>query len=383
MSSTPPTGLASAALDRSKEARRLSRDQILALYELPAETLAAAAHEARLRQTDPDTVTYDLGGNIDYTNVCTVACKFCTFYRTSRQPGAFTLTLEDIRSQMALFATVGVLEIQMQGGVNPELPFDWYLELLRSLKAEYPAIHLNAFSPEEILGLERLVRRPALGILSELREAGLDGLPGAAAEILVDDVRRRTAPARIPTGDWLRIVDAALEAGLYVPWVSMVTGFGETRSQRVEHLMALRDGQDRALERHGRGYAAFKVWPARLDDTRLKDMAPVRLPEHVAQAYLREVAIARLALENVPHHRAVWRTMGFEVASAALRSGADDVCGTGSINAIDSILEKAGRPITDAADVILSRVERCIGDAGFRPAARDPRYRVLAAIRSS
>ena len=139
-----------------------------------------------------------------------------------------------------------------------------------------------------------------------------------------------------------------------------------------------RAGQERALERHGKGYTAFKVWPARLENTRLRDATREPVAEEIARDYLREVSIARLALDNVSNHRAVWRTMGFGVASAALRSGANDLCGTGSINAIDSVLEKSGRPITDAAETILQRVERCIEDAGFHPVARDPYYHVAA-----
>lgn len=365
------------ALERGSAGKRLSREEILALYASPVEEVVAAAHEARLRQTDPRIVTYDVGGNIDYTNVCTVACKFCTFYAAKHEAGAFTLTNAEIGRQMEIFRTFGVREIQVQGGVNPDLPFEWYLDLLRYLKSEYPAVHINAFSTEEILGLEKVTGRTALDLLTHLRNAGLDGMPGAAAEILVDEVRHCVAPARIRTKDWFRIVDTALEVGLYIPWVSMVTGFGETRAERVEHLLALRAAQDQALDRYGRGYAAFKVWPVRLEHTRLKDKIPQKAPGEIEREYLREVAIARLALNNVRNHRAVWRTMGFGVAAAALRSGANDLCGSGSINAVDSVLEKAGRPVTDTADVLLRQVDRCIYEAGFVAAPRDAYYNVL------
>ncbi len=364
------------ALSEALAGGRLSRERVLSLYALPAEEVAAAAHEVRLRVADPSLVTYALGGNVDYTNVCIVACGFCAFYRARRQEGAFTLTLPEIGEQMDAIAAAGGGDVLLQGGVNPDLPFDWYLELMRFLKAEYPGIHVDAFSPEEILGLERLTGREAPELLAELKEAGMDGLPGAAAEILVDEVRRRSAPARIMTADWLRIVDAAMALGLHVPWVGLVFGFGETVEQRVEHLLVLRAQQDRALERRGKGFAAFKVWPARLEETRLQGMGSAG-PEAVVEQYVQEVAIARLALDNVAHHRAVWRTMGFGVAARALRAGADDLCCTGSINAIDAVMRAAGRDVPEPSESLVEQVRRCIGGAGFTPALRDPFYSVL------
>lgn len=360
---------------------RLDRDEVLSLYDLPATEVVAAAHEVRLRRADPKVVTYAIGGNIDYTNVCVVACKFCAFYRARRQGGAYTLTFEEIGRQMDTIAALGGVDVLLQGGVNPDLPFEWYLELLRFLKAEYPSIHIDAFSPEEILGLEKLTGRGAHEVLADLQEAGMDGLPGAAAEILVDEVRRRVAPSRIMTADWFRIIDAAQSLGLHVPWVALVFGFGETAEQRVDHLLALRAQQKRALDRYGNGFAAFKVWPARLDDTRLRRTGRGD-PEALVEQYVREVAIARLALDNVAHHRAVWRTMGFGVASRALRAGADDLCCTGSINAIDAVLAAAGRDVPTASEGLVEQVRRCIADAGFLPGLRDPFYNVLGEARA-
>ena len=168
-------------------------------------------------------------------------------------------------------------------------------------------------------------------------------MPGASAEILADEVRERSAPTRMKSGDWFRIIDAAMKVGLHNPWAAMVIGFGETLSQCVEHLVALCDQQDRGSENYGCGFSAFKVWPARLEHTRLRGKAAQAADDAIVKDYLREVAIARLALDNVQNHRTVWRTMGFPVATQALRSGANDVCGTGSINAINACIEAAGR----------------------------------------
>jgi cyclic dehypoxanthinyl futalosine synthase len=367
------------ALDRALAGRRLSAAEILSLYSLPAPAVAAAAHEVRLRRSDPSIATYSIGGNIDYTNVCVVACRFCAFYRAPHQEGAFTLSFDEIGQQMDALRRIGARDILLQGGINPALPLSWYFDLLRFLKADYPEFHVDAFSAEEILGLEKLTGRDAADLLAELQQAGLDGMPGAAAEILVDEVRSRTAPTRIKTGDWLRIIDAAMQLGLQNPWVGMVTGFGETEAQRVEHLLRLRDQQDRALDNYPSGFTSFKVWPARLEHTRLGDEATSAAAEaQIAADYVREVAIARLALDNVINHRAVWRTMGFGVASQALRSGANDLCGTGSINAINACLEAAGKNLPDPSEALLADVVKCIEQAGFTAALRDPYYTILA-----
>jgi len=368
----------SELLDRAIAGHRLSADEIRRLYDLPSRELAAAAHAVRQRRTDPDLATYSIGGNIDYTNVCTVACRFCAFYRARHQDGAFTLTFDEIARQMDAVRQIGGLDVLIQGGINPELPFTWYVDLLRLLKSNYPEIHIDGFSPEEIFGLEKLTGRDALDILSDLKEAGLDGMPGASAEILVDEVRERCAPTRMNRGDWFRIIDAAMKVGLHNPWVAMVIGFGETLSQRVEHLIALRDQQDRGLEHYGCGFSAYKVWPARLEHTRLRGKAAQAAEEAIVEDYLREVAIARLALDNVRNHRTVWRTMGFAVATEALRSGANDVCGTGSINAINACIEAAGKDLPDPTQALIRQVSECIENAGVTAALRDSYYNILA-----
>ncbi len=365
-------------LDRAVAGHRLTANEIRRLYELPSQELAAAAHAVRQCRTNPEVATYSIGGNIDYTNVCAVACRFCAFYRARHQAGAFTLTFDEIARQMDQVRQIGGLDVLIQGGINPELPFTWYLDLLRLLKSNYPEIHIDGFSPEEIFGLEKLTGRDALDILSDLKEAGLDGMPGASAEILVDEVRERSAPTRMKSGDWFRIIDAAMKVGLHNPWVAMVIGFGETMSQRVEHLIALRDQQDRGLEHYGCGFSAYKVWPARLEHTRLRGKAAQAADEAIVKDYLRDVAIARLALDNVQNHRTVWRTMGFPVATQALRSGANDVCGTGSINAINACIEAAGKDLPDPTQALIRQVSECIENAGVTAALRDPYYNILA-----
>ncbi len=354
-------------LDKALAGERLTREEILSLYDLPLPEVAAVAHELRLRRAPPEVVTYLIDRNINYTNVCTVACAFCAFYRTRRQQDAYTLSYEEIARKVEELYAVGGKRILLQGGVNPELPLDWYLELFRYLKGRFPDLRIDALSPEEILGLERLTGLEAPEILKRMKEAGLDGLPGAGAEILVDEVRQRAAPARIRTRDWLRIMDAAQALGLYT-LASMVIGFGEGPKERTEHLLLIREQQDRALKAYGQGFSAFALWTLQVEHTRLKGKAPGA----TAHEYLRQLAIARIALDNIPNFQASWPTMGFKVAQAALYYGANDF---GSTMLEENVVSAAGGHGRTSATV--REIVRHIVDAGFTPAERDPLYRIL------
>lgn len=354
-------------LEKAVAGERLSEAEVMALFSLPLPELAAAAHEVRLQKSNPEVVTFLIDRNINYTNVCTVACAFCAFYRTRRQEDAYTLTYEEIARKVEELYQVGGRRILMQGGVNPDLPLEWYLDLLRYLKNRFPDLRIDAFSPEEILGLERLTGLKAGEILEKLMEAGLDGMPGAGAEILVDEVRHKAAPARIQTADWYRIVDAAQALRLYT-LASMVIGFGEGPRERTLHLLGIRAQQDKALKQYRNGFAAFALWTLQVEHTRLKGKAPGA----TAHEYLKTLAIARLALDNFAHLQASWPTLGFKVAQAALYYGADDF---GSTMLEENVVSAAGGHGRTHATV--REIVRHIVDAGFKPAERDPLYRIL------
>ncbi|MBI4897116.1 MAG: radical SAM protein [Actinobacteria bacterium] len=366
-----------AALTRAAGGERLCAEEIVALYDAPVDEVRAVAHQRRLRLADPEAVTFSVGGNIDYTTVCNVACKFCTFYRTPRQEGAYSMSVDEVLDQLAAQVIEGVTDVIIQGGINPEIPFSWYVDLLKALKSDFPSVHIDFLSPEEIHGLEKLTGRDAYDILSELREAGMDGMPGASAEILSDDVRAQVSPARVKTADWLRIVDSALRAGVHLPSIGLVFGLGETLEHRAQHLVKLRELQDADLERGGPGAWMYKVWPMRLQDTRLNGVIPIDEDQSIIDQYLQQVAIHRLALDNVANHGCVWRTMGFETATEALRGGANEILGTGSINAVNSVMETAGKVVPRPSEPILAGVLGCISDAGFTPVQRDARYERL------
>jgi len=354
-------------LERAVAGKRLSLEEIEDLYRFPLPELAAAAHARRLAVTDPTLVTYLIDRNINYSNVCTVGCPYCAFWRGKNSPEAYVLSFEEIAKKVDELKAVGGRRILMQGGVHPELPLSWYEDLLRYLKRVHPDVRIDAFSPEEILGLERLTGLDAREILARLKEAGLDGMPGAGAEILVDEVRHRAARHRIPTLDWLRIVDAAQELGLYT-LASMVIGFGEGPRERARHLELIRRQQDRAKTRYGQGFAAFAMWTLQTENTAYRGKAPGAS----AHEYLKTLAIARLALDNIENHQASWPTMGFRVAQAALFYGANDF---GSTMLEENVVSAAGG--YDRTHATVAEIRRLIRAAGFTPAERDVFYNVV------
>jgi cyclic dehypoxanthinyl futalosine synthase len=348
--------------------RRLDPQGALELYRRPLFDLAGDAHEARNAVTDPGTVTYLIDRNVNYSNVCNVGCAFCGFYRTRRQDDAYTLSFEEISAKLRELEAVGGTRVLMQGGVNPYLPFSWYLDLLAHLKREHPTIRVEAFSPEEIKGMTKLTGMPASEVLRELRAAGLDGLPGGGGEMLVDEVRhaRHVSPARISADDWISIMSDAQRLGLYTT-ATMVIGFGETPEQRIASLVRLRDAQERALAEHGNGYSAFIAWTLQTKGVRIEGKAPGA----GAFEYLQHVAISRLVLDNVVNVQASWPTMGYKVAQTALFAGANDF---GSTMLEENVVSQAGarHRATPEREIV-----RQIVDAGYVPRQRDSLYRIV------
>ncbi|GHF95856.1 cyclic dehypoxanthine futalosine synthase [Deinococcus piscis] len=346
---------------------RLSAEEIESLYHLPVPQVAAVAHGLRMKRCDPQVVSFLIDRNINYTNICRVGCNFCAFYRTRRQSDAYTLDYEDISAKIRELEAVGGTRILMQGGVNPELPLEYYTGLLRHIKAHHPTIRIDAFSPEEVLFFEQTFGLTLDELLDTLIDAGLDGLPGAGGEILVDEVRAKAAPARIKSHDWFRILDAAQRKGLYTI-STMVFGFGETYRQRADHLVAIRDQQDRALREHGNGFSGFAMWSLQTENTRLHGKAPGA----TAHEYLQNLAISRLALDNQPNIQASWPAQGFKVAQAALYYGANDM---GSTMLEENVVSAAGGHDRHSATV--RELIRIIDDAGFTPAIRNSRFQII------
>ena len=355
-------------LAKAASGQRLSPGEAVALYDLPLFDLAAAAAAVRRLRPAPEVVTSLIDRNINYSNVCSVGCSFCGFYRTRRQDDAYTLTFEQISDKIRELEAVGGSRILMQGGVNPYLEFQWYLDLMQHIKTHHPTIRVEAFSPEEIKGMAKVTGMTSLAVLKELQAAGLDGLPGGGGEMLVDEVRhaRHISPARISADDWIRIMGEAQSLDLYTT-ATMVIGFGETPAQRVQSMLRVRDQQDVALERYGNGFSAFISWTLQTDGVRIE----AKVPGAGAHEYLQNVAVSRILLDNVPNFQASWPTMGYKVAQTALSFGCNDF---GSTMLEENVVSQAGAKHQTTPE---TEIVRQIVDAGYQPAQRDSLYGIV------
>lgn len=355
-------------LTKAASGKRLSPEEAVRLYDAPLFDLAAAAHAVRQKRTDPAVVTYLIDRNINYSNVCNVGCAFCGFYRTRNQDDAYTLSFEEISAKVRELEQVGGTRILMQGGVNPYLPFAWYLDLLQHLKTHHPTIRVEAFSPEEIKGMAKLTGMTSLEVLKELQAAGLDGLPGGGGEMLVDSVRhaRHISPARISSNDWTRVMGEAQDLGLYTT-ATMVIGFGESHAQRVESMFQVREQQDLANVAHGNGFSAFISWTLQTEGVRVSGKAPGA----GAHEYLQNLAVSRIFLDNVTNFQASWPTMGHKVAQTALFFGANDY---GSTMLEENVVSQAGAKHRRVNE---REILRQITEAGFTPVQRGSLYETV------
>jgi cyclic dehypoxanthinyl futalosine synthase len=347
---------AAATVERAAAGERLSAAEVTALLErADLLELGAAANRRRAALNPDGVVSYIVERNINYTNICVTACRFCAFFRN---PGdkdeGYVLSREEMGQKIQETVDAGGVQILLQGGLNPELPLSWYEELFRHLKATYP-IKLHALSPEEILYLCRLESLPLETVPKRLVAAGLDSLPGGGAEILVDRVRARIAKLKCSSAQWLEVMRVGHRLGLRSS-STMMFACGETLPERAEHLLKLRDLQDETG-----GFTAFICWPFQPGNTRLPG------GDGSAHAYLRTLAVARLALDNIPHLQASWPTMGAAVGQAALHFGADDF---GQVMFEENVVSAAGT----VYKMDVAGIERHVRAAGFEPVRRDMRY---------
>ncbi|CUH96301.1 hypothetical protein P22_2391 [Propionispora sp. 2/2-37] len=319
--------------------------------------LGQAADAVRREKHPGDVVTFIIDRNINYTNVCVSQCRFCAFYRPAGHKDAYVLPREVILEKIREAMNAGGTQIMLQGGLNPELGFSYYLDLLQSIKKEY-AITIHSFTPTEVL---YLAQREGLSIketLIRLKEAGLDSLPGGGAEILVDEVRRQVSPGKISAGDWLAVMEAAHRAGLATT-ATMVIGMGETTEQRIEHMEKLRRLQDQTG-----GFRAFIMWSYQPGNTELGG------EKISAWEYLRTLAVARLYLDNISHVQGSWVTQGERVGQLTLAFGADDL---GSIMLEENVVRAAGTQY----QMSINKMKELIRAAGRRPAQRDTEYNII------
>lgn len=339
--------------------RRLAFDEALTLYrEADFFDLGHLAHQVRLRKHPAPVVTYVVDRNINYSNVCVCRCKFCAFYKKPGQEGGYVLTYEEIGQKIQETLALGGTQILMQGGHHPDLPLSWYEEMLRYIKTHYD-VHIHAFSPPEVVFWSELEDIPVTHVIERLRKAGLDSIPGGGAEILVDEVRSEVAPNKCPADQWLGVMEEAHNQGLRTT-ATMMFGHRESMEQRLEHLFAVRETQDRTG-----GFTAFIPWTFQPDFTELPDCR-----KQTSVEYLRTLALARIVLDNVDNVQVSWVTMGPQIAQLALHFGGNDF---GSTMIEENVVKAAGVAFRLSRQDIHDLVE----DAGFTPRQRSMDYTIL------
>ncbi len=333
-------------------------------------------HAAMLRrrsQVPGNEVTYLVDRNVNYTNVCTINCQFCSFYRPPDHPESYMQTTDEISERLSELEVIGGSRVLMQGGVHPELPLEWYTSLLRELSSRHPLVALDCFSPIEIEGISEVCGFSTKEVLGHLKEAGMHGLPGGGAEMLVDEVRMDISPKKGSADNWLRVMQEAQELDLTTS-ATNVFGFGETNLHRVLHMDRVRVMQDDAISVGRKGFTSFISWPVMLENnsfgSRNKGHNKIILGAGPTE-YLRHVAVSRLFFDNIEHIQASWPTMGVDVAQMALLAGADDA---GSTMMEENVVSASGTTKTEATEEELQRI---ILRAGFRPRKRNSDYILL------
>jgi cyclic dehypoxanthinyl futalosine synthase len=353
---------------------RLTPEEALVLYnDAPLHQLMTAAHQRRIAMHGPSNVTYLVDRNINYTNVCTINCQFCSFYRPPGHDETYTQSFEEISGRIEALEEIGGVRILMQGGVNPELPFEWYEQLLSHIRSNHPSIAIDCFSPIEIEGIAEVSELSTLEVLTRLKAAGMHGLPGGGAEMLVDDVRKDVSPKKGLPANWLRVMEEAQSLHLTTSATNVI-GFGESNEQRVEHMHRIRELQDASLREYGIGFTSFIAWPVQLETNsfgrRNRGKNRVTLGAGSSE-YLRHVAVSRLFLDSIPSIQSSWPTMGIKTAQMALFGGANDV---GSTMMEENVVSASGTTKFSASEKELQYVIR---RAGFVPQRRDSDYVVL------
>jgi len=339
---------------------RLSREEgELLLRAGDIHELGRAAHALRLEAAEPAAVTYVVDRNINYTNICVCRCRFCAFSRGISDEDAYINEYElVIKAKIAEAAELGATQILMQGGHHPSLPFEWYLELLRSIKRDFPKATLHSFSPPEVVHFSKLFGIPVREVLMSLSDAGLDSLPGGGAEILSDRVRNEVSPRKCTADEWIGVMREAHALGMLTT-ATMMFGHVETYSERIEHLERIRAQQDETG-----GFTAFICWTYQPENTPLGGTAVGGLE------YLRTLAVARLYLSNFANLQASWVTMGPKVGQLALMFGANDMGGT---MLEENVVAAAGTSYSMSE----KELRRLISAAGFTPKRRTTQYELL------
>jgi cyclic dehypoxanthinyl futalosine synthase len=350
----------------------LTVDEGAYLYEnAPLAGLMYVADELRKKQVPHGKVTWQIDRNVNTTNVCIANCKFCNFYRVPGHPEAYITDMPTYRRKITETLKYGGDQLLLQGGHHPQLGLDFYTRTFRQIKQEFPNIKLHTLGPPEVAHITKLEKSTHREVLIALKEAGMDSLPGAGAEILVDRVRRLISKGKCGAQEWLDIMHEAHKLNITTS-ATMMFGHVETIHERFEHLVKLRDVQEMAKEgaSHlpaGRnGFLAFIPWTFQDADTLLSKIRGVHnltTPEE----YIRMIALSRIMLPNIKNIQASWLTVGKETAQICLHGGANDF---GSIMLEENVVSAAGAPHR----FTYRSIQEAIREAGFEPQLRNQQY---------
>jgi cyclic dehypoxanthinyl futalosine synthase len=343
---------------------RITREEgLYLLREAPLLDLAPPAMEVRYRHNSERRVTFVIDTNLNYTNICDVHCNFCAFYRRPGQEGEYTYTIEQMMEQFARADEKGVTTILLQGGLNGELPFEYYTDLVRETINRFPHIHPHFYSAPEIMKMKEITGWELSEVFGKLRDAGLKTIPGGGAEILSDSVKHQISrlTPKGKTSDWIDVHREAHRAGLRST-ATMMYGHVETDEDIVEHFEAIRRLQDETG-----GFTAFIPWSYKREQTALGRKVKV---EAGPNRYLRIIALARLYLDNFQHIQASWFSEGKKTGVVALNFGGDDFGGT---IFDETVMQLAGHYNRTTIEEIIALIR----DAGFTPAQRTTLYDVL------
>ncbi|MDO7682346.1 MAG: dehypoxanthine futalosine cyclase [Pirellulales bacterium] len=347
-------------LDSVTEGHRLERADAIQLLESDSLASIGKAANAVTTKLHPEQYrTYNIDRNINYTNICSAVCDFCAFYRGPKDPEGYVLDRNILLKKIEETVAIGGDQILLQGGMHPTLPLEWYEELLRDIKLQYPEVNVHGFSPPEIFHLTKVTKLPLLEILERLAVAGLGSLPGGGGEILVDRVRAAMTRGKVMTDDWLDVHRKWHSLGGRST-ATMMFGHIESLAERIEHLDRLRELQDETG-----GFTAFICWSFQPDNTEMS-----HIPPSGAFEYLKTQAVARLYLDNIPNIQSSWVTQGRDIGQLALLFGANDM---GSLMLEENVVSAAGT----VHHLTLEQMRSAISELGWEPRRRNVFYELV------
>jgi cyclic dehypoxanthinyl futalosine synthase len=332
--------------------------------------LISVADELRKKTREKNyenVVGWIIDRNVNITNVCASQCKFCNFYRTIKSEDAYITTIDEYVEKIEYLIKCGGNQLLLQGGLHPKLDVVFYVDLFKELKKLYPSIKLHALGPPEIVHLSKLSQKSYSDVLKQLIDAGWDSLPGAGAEILVDRVRKKISKAKCSAKEWLNVMKEAHKLNM-ITSATMMFGHIETKKERIEHLIALRDVQAEKPA-NSYGFVTFIPWTFHGKGTILTKEEG-NFAKVTADEYIRTIAISRIILCNIKHIQASWLTVGKETAQICLHAGANDF---GSIMIEENVVSSAGANYQFDADSI----QEAISEAGFVPKLRNQAYKFV------